>query len=56
MLFDGHAPCVLGKDAMAYFGTGPIRTDHESVSVDEAFEKYSMGVHIILREARLRIL
>lgn len=53
MLFDGHAPCVLGKDAMAYFGTGPIRTDHESVSVDEAFEKYSMGVHIILRRGSL---
>ena len=53
MLFDGHAPCVLGRDAMAYFGTGPIRTDHESVTVDEAFEKYSMGVHIILRRGSL---
>ena len=38
MLFDGHAPCVLGRDAMAYFGTGPIRTDHESVTVDEALK------------------
>lgn len=53
MLFDGHAPCVRGRDAMAYFGTGPIRTDHESVSVDEAFEKYSMGVYVILRRGSL---
>ena len=53
MLFDGHAPCVLGKDALAYFGTGPIRTDHESISVEEAYEKYGLGVHIILRRGSL---
>lgn len=53
MLFDGHAPCVRGKDAMAYYGTGPIRTEHESVSVDEAYEKYGLGVHVILRRGSL---
>lgn len=53
MMFDGHAPCVTGRDAMAYFGTGPIRTDHESVTVDEAFEKYSLGVYVILRRGSL---
>lgn len=53
LLFDGHAPCVVGTDAMAYFGSGPIRTDHESVTVDEMYEKYSMGVHVIIRRGSL---
>ena len=53
LMFDGHAPCVVGKDAMAYYGTGPIRTDHEAVTVEEAFEKYSLGVHVILRRGSL---
>lgn len=53
LLFDGHAPCVVGTDAMAYFGSGPIRTDHESVSVDEMYEKYSLGVHVIIRRGSL---
>ncbi len=53
ILFDGHAPCVLGRDAMAYFGSGPIRTDHESISVDEAYEKYGLGVHVIIRRGSL---
>ena len=53
LLFDGHAPEVTGMDAQAYFGTGPIRTDHESVTVDEMYEKYSMGVHVIIRRGSL---
>ena len=53
LLFDGHAPEVTGDDAMAYFGTGPIRTDHESVSVGEMLEKYGLGVHVIVRRGSL---
>lgn len=53
LIFDGHAPCVTGTDAMAYFGSGPIRTDHESVTVDEMYEKYSMGVYVIIRRGSL---
>lgn len=53
LIFDGHAPCVTGGDAMAYFGSGPIRTDHESVTVDEMYEKYGMGVHVIIRRGSL---
>ena len=53
LLFDGHAPEVRGLDAQAYFGTGPIRTDHESVTVDEMYEKYEMGVHVVIRRGSL---
>ncbi len=53
LLFDGHAPGVTGCDAMAYFGTGPIRTDHESVTVDEMYEKYGMGVYVVIRRGSL---
>ena len=53
LLFDGHAPCVVGRDASAYYGTGPIRTDHESIDVEEAYEKYGLGVHIIIRRGSI---
>ncbi len=52
-IIDGHAPEVVGQDAQAYFGTGPIRTDHESVTVEEMYEKYSLGVHVIIRRGSL---
>lgn len=53
LLFDGHAPELRGMDAQAYFGTGPIRTDHECVTVDEMLEKFEMGVHVIIRRGSL---
>lgn len=53
MLIDGHAPEVRGEDAQAYFGTGPIRTDHESVTIEEMYEKYSLGVHVVIRRGSL---
>lgn len=53
MLIDGHAPEVVGEDAQAYFGTGPIRTDHESVTIEEMYEKYSLGVHVVIRRGSL---
>lgn len=32
---------------------GRSGTDHESVTVDEMYEKYSMGVHVIIRRGSL---
>jgi adenine deaminase len=46
---DGHAPLVRGMDLNGYLSTG-IRTDHETTTADEALEKLSKGMHILIRE------
>ncbi len=46
---DGHAPGVSGKELNAYIAAG-IRSDHESVSFEEAREKLERGMHIMIRE------
>jgi adenine deaminase len=46
---DGHAPGLHGKDATKYIQAG-ISTDHECYTYDEALEKVSQGMHIIIRE------
>ncbi len=46
---DGHAPGLRGKNLNAYALAG-VRSDHESVSVEEAREKLRLGLHILLRE------
>ena len=46
---DGHAPGLRGKNLNAYALAG-VRSDHESISVDEAREKLRLGMHILLRE------
>jgi adenine deaminase len=46
---DGHAPGLRGKDALRYVQAG-IQTDHECVSLDEAEEKLSYGMKILIRE------
>ena len=46
---DGHAPGLRGKNLNAYALAG-VRSDHESVSVEEAREKLRLGMHILLRE------
>ena len=46
---DGHAPGLRGKNLNAYVLAG-IRSDHESVEVEEAREKLRLGMHILLRE------
>ena len=46
---DGHAPLVRGKDLNAYLAAG-IRTDHETTSAEEAKEKLSKGMQILIRE------
>lgn len=46
---DGHAPGLRGKNLNAYALAG-VRSDHESVEMEEAREKLRLGMHILLRE------
>ena len=46
---DGHAPLLSGKDLNGYLSAG-IRTDHEATSAEEAREKLSKGMAILIRE------
>lgn len=46
---DGHAPLVRGMDLNGYLSAG-IRTDHECTSADEAREKLSKGMNVLIRE------
>jgi adenine deaminase len=46
---DGHAPGLRGSDAQRYIQSG-ITTDHECFSYEEALDKISYGIKIIIRE------
>lgn len=46
---DGHAPGVRGKQIQKYIQAG-ISTDHECFELDEALEKLSLGMKVIIRE------
>jgi len=46
---DGHCPGLVGKDLVKYINAG-MRTDHESLTADEAEEKYFLGMWIQVRE------
>ena len=46
---DGHAPGLRGHDLDAYIAAG-IMSDHECTELDEAAEKLSKGMHIMIRE------
>ncbi len=46
---DGHAPLVAGKDLNAYVAAGII-ADHESTIPEEALDKLSRGMYVMLRE------
>ncbi len=46
---DGHAPYLSGKNLYAYLAAG-ISSDHECTTVEEATEKLSAGMHIMIRE------
>jgi len=48
-IVDGHAPAVSGKNLSAYIAAG-IRSDHESVSLDEARDKLRQGMFVMVRE------
>jgi adenine deaminase len=47
---DGHCPGVRGNALNAYVASG-IGSDHESVTPEEAREKLSRGLYILVREA-----
>jgi adenine deaminase len=46
---DGHAPGLRGTDAQAYIESG-ISTDHECFTIEEALDKLTHGMKIIIRE------
>jgi adenine deaminase len=46
---DGHAPGLRGEDAKKYAEPG-ISTDHECYTYEEAEEKLSLGMKVIIRE------
>ena len=46
---DGHAPLMRGLDLNAYLAAG-IRTDHEITTAEEALEKLSKGMAVLIRE------
>ncbi|HQG76000.1 MAG TPA: adenine deaminase [Bacteroidales bacterium] len=46
---DGHAPALTGDGLRKYAAAG-ITTDHECTSLNEALEKISLGMKILIRE------
>jgi adenine deaminase len=46
---DGHAPGLRGEPIKKYISAG-ISTDHECFTFDEAAEKLSLGMKVIIRE------
>lgn len=46
---DGHAPGLRGADLKKYVSAG-ITTDHECFTYDEAREKLSLGMKVLIRE------
>ncbi len=46
---DGHAPGLKGDDARKYVNAG-ITTDHECFTIEEALEKISYGMKVLIRE------
>lgn len=46
---DGHAPGLMGDLAKQYIEAG-ISTDHECFTIEEAVDKLSYGMHILIRE------
>lgn len=48
-VIDGHAPGLKGDDAKKYIEAG-ISTDHECFTIEEALDKISYGIKILIRE------
>jgi|WetSurSiteA1Bulk_404760.scaffolds.fasta_scaffold00303_2 adenine deaminase len=46
---DGHAPGLRGNELKKYIAAG-ITTDHETLSREEAIEKITLGMKILIRE------
>jgi adenine deaminase len=49
---DGHAPGILGKQLNAYAAAG-IRSDHETLTVEEGRERLRAGIWVLIREASM---
>lgn len=49
MVVDGHCPGLTGRELREYVEAG-ISSDHECISREEALEKLSLGMHIMVRE------
>ncbi|MCP8312642.1 MAG: adenine deaminase, partial [Candidatus Methylarchaceae archaeon HK02M1] len=49
MPIDGHAPGLRGRDLCTYISAG-ILSDHECTTKEEALEKLSLGMWIMIRE------
>jgi len=48
-VIDGHIPGITGIDLKKYVSAG-ISTDHECFTLDEAREKISLGMKVLIRE------
>jgi adenine deaminase len=48
-VIDGHAPSLVGHDLQAYCSAG-VRSDHETIDLQEAREKLQAGMRIMIRE------
>jgi adenine deaminase len=46
---DGHAPGLMGEDALNYMSNG-ISTDHECYKIEEAAHKLKHGMKVLIRE------
>ena len=49
---DGHAPGVVGKQLNAYTAAG-IRSDHETLTVEEGRERLRAGMWVLIRDASM---
>ncbi len=52
LCIDGHCPELRGDALQAYVAAGPS-TDHEFTSIEEALEKYRLGMKIVVRRGSL---
>jgi adenine deaminase len=53
-MVDGHCPELRGADLARYIAAGNIKTDHESVTVEEQLEKLRLGMYVILRRGSIQ--
>ena len=51
-VIEGHAPGLTGKDLYAYIASG-ISSDHESFGKEEARQKLSAGMTVMIREGSI---
>lgn len=49
VIIDGHAPRIGGSELTAYVAAG-VESDHECTKKEEALEKLSLGMRVMIRE------